>query len=155
MIYPAILLAMLVTTPRESGCECWWTLRRGDQFMRLDSPPPFGRVELERCRAVFTGRVVALEPSPLNVREDVEAKVEVLRVWKGPSVSQVIPVTTAASPLGCGFPFQVGETYLFFIDEHFATPVVRITRCSRTKAISEAATEIKVLEELFGVSQGK
>ncbi|MBL9023834.1 MAG: hypothetical protein JNL21_16690 [Myxococcales bacterium] len=85
---------------------------------------------------------------PFEARDLLAATFASARTFKGPAHKQHM-VTTRAHAATCGFPFQIGETYLVFAtwDE---TEALKVHRCSRTALVEDAAGD--VVELLGGAS---
>jgi hypothetical protein len=96
--------------------------------------------------AVFSGVVTAIVPEEERIRH---VFVEVLEVWKGESPEgALVRVDTSADTASCGFPFQVGETYVIFASngsDGLGTLSTNLCTATGTVSPSEAA-------ELFGPS---
>ncbi len=109
---------------------------------------------LEASDAVFIGTVEGfaeiLEALPLTPDVDQEPVVAPRRLvrfrslgsWKG-GAGDVIEVRIGLSTADCGFPFEVGETYLVFA----AAEGSRLTTssCSRTALIEDAVQDLLAL----------
>ena len=96
--------------------------------------------------AVFSGKVVSIESdSDLpNKRYASKVKIEVDSLWKG-DLSETVIVQTGIGGGDCGFPFEVGESYLIYAygsakDNSLGTGI-----CSRTQRLAQAAEDLKVL----------
>jgi hypothetical protein len=121
------------------------------------APPGTPIQELNRSGAVFAGKVVAIDaPSNLPIlttsfpfinflsssADPVSVTFDVSDVWKGPAYRQLV-VTTVRDSASCGYPFQVGETYLVYATEQGAELTTNL--CSRTNSISQAQSDLVAL----------
>lgn len=104
--------------------------------------------------AVFIGTVEGLAEvlEPLALSQDAReptvgaprriVRLEVLGVWKGPR-SEKAEIRTGLSTADCGFPFEVGETYLVFANDDEGR--LSTGSCSRTAAIEAAIEDLLAL----------
>jgi MYXO-CTERM domain-containing protein len=103
---------------------------------------PFGLAEaFARNSVVFLGRVESIESfeaTDLRVAAFASA-----RTFKGPAQNQHV-VKTRAHAATCGFPFQIGETYLVFATRD-ETEALKVHRCSRTALVEDAAGDVAEL----------
>ena len=106
-----------------------------------DSVAEMTRKERKASSAVFLGEVLSVVK--VSELENV-AKIRVEVKWKGVKTSEV-NVSTGIGGGDCGFLFEVGEKYLIYVSKSkngaFTTNI-----CSRTKPLSEAREEIKILQ---------
>jgi hypothetical protein len=93
-------------------------------------------------KAVFSGEVMEInkifQKSHISV-----VKIKVKESWKGQLSKQVI-INTRTDGAACGYPFEVGKSYLIFAgssdDGNLTTGL-----CSRNSEIEEAEEELKML----------
>lgn len=93
--------------------------------------------------ALFEGTVTAISS---NTETDFGGRAVALtieRAWKGVSGSSVT-VATASNSAACGYPFQVGETYLVYGYRSKAGKL-QVSLCSRTTPIGDAKAQLKLL----------
>lgn len=101
---------------------------------------PAGAVEAAAgAAAVFEGQVTKISAVDAQTQR-VELKVP--RAWKGVSSEQVA-VTTPAESAACGYPFQLGESYLVYASA--GGDGLRVVHCSRTRSIAEADADVAAL----------
>jgi MYXO-CTERM domain-containing protein len=87
--------------------------------------------------AIFEARVSAVEPldpnlggGPLRVRLDVVQR------FRGSVEHEHVEVQTAGSSASCGFPFELGRSYLIYADG--PSDALRVGLCSATKRMEDA-----------------
>jgi hypothetical protein len=144
-IFTLLLLeaALVVCIPStSSACSC--------------SDFPSHREEFKSAKAVFVGRVLAIEkqlPIPEvfdgEVPEVVYAiRLEVEKSWKGPKTGQVV-VWLHASSISCSsWKFRSNERYLIYAREYKRILIVQ-TWCSRTRPLERNdAKSIREYNEL-------
>ncbi len=91
--------------------------------------------------AVFSGRVLEITKQPQNFY--ISVKLLVIDSWKG-SLPKEITVTTGLGNGDCGYPFEVGESYLIYAngsDENKLSTNI----CQRTDSLLEKPQDIKIL----------
>jgi hypothetical protein len=97
----------------------------------------------EQADVVFTGGVSAIDPD-LAVPDVLQVTLGVSNGWKNTAPGLTLRVTTAANGATCGFPFQLGETYLVFAKRAQADQLPQqlyVSLCSGTKTLSEATAQ--------------
>jgi hypothetical protein len=94
---------------------------------------------LKESKAVFTGKVTAIEKLTIL---SVKVTMKVDRVWKK-DLPETVILFTGVGKGDCGYPFKEGESYLIYEDSSSNSLVVNI--CSRTKLLSKADEELKIL----------
>ena len=95
--------------------------------------------------AVFTGKVLQITEHP----EDgyISVKLEIMNLWKG-NYSKEIMVSTGLNDGNCRYYFKTGETYLVYAysTNMYSSPdILETTMCSRTRSLSGAKADIKIL----------
>ena len=100
--------------------------------------------ELENADAVFSGKVVKVEPFTEGFQK-LRVTFELDRVWKGLAEGDRVTLTTAADSATCGYPFEKGKSYLVYAygEEGELTG----TLCSRTALLKEAKEDLEALGE--------
>lgn len=110
--------------------------------------------------AVFSGEVVEIVPfhveyeSATVPRPPIGSRLVSIRIdrsWVGGS-SGVVQVHTGKGDADCGFPFRVGEQYLVYARD--VSGRLQASACSRTRLLSDAAEDLKYLDELSKPSPG-
>lgn len=101
---------------------------------------------VEQSKAVFSGKVLAIEPKVLDINGILDHKIavhfEVEATWKGMNETQAIVLTNLGEP-SCGYTFQLGETYLVFAyDYDFKENMLQTSSCSLTKKLTDATSEL-------------
>ena len=100
--------------------------------------------QLKDSQAVFSGEVIKITDVPAS--RDVLVKIRLLESWKE-SLPDEINIATDRSPGSCGYPFEVGKSYLVFAhrsDEGNLTTGL----CLRNRELQKAAEELKILDEI-------
>jgi hypothetical protein len=129
----AVALSLLAVAPAAEACSC--------------APPGDPRAELEHADAVFSGRVVEVEPGEqergfrrLAVRFALDA------VWKGLPEGDEATVRTAEHGAACGYSFEPGEEYLVYA---YAIESGELTTglCTRNAPRSRATDDLAALGE--------
>jgi hypothetical protein len=91
--------------------------------------------------AVFSGRVLEITKQPQNFY--VSVRLLVVDSWKG-NLSKEITITTGLGNGDCGYPFEVGESYLIYAngsDENKLSTGI----CHRTNNLLENSQDLKIL----------
>jgi hypothetical protein len=102
-----------------------------------------------RADAVFVGHVVSIESSSPGGRIVGLAVVEAFR---GFQLSQVTLVT-GYSGADCGYPFQMGESYLVYAHRS-PTGELSTSICSRTRPAANASDDLAYLRSLAAIKPG-
>lgn len=93
--------------------------------------------------------------TPLSFWDTMKSRrfeIQVMESWKGPEVNKVVAVFTASDDAGCGYPFELGKTYLVYAYQHEGDYVVSL--CSRTRSLEKAYFDLKYLRGLSGAQLG-
>ncbi|HKU43626.1 MAG TPA: hypothetical protein VJR89_35930 [Polyangiales bacterium] len=123
------------------------------------APPPSATEARDQASAVFEARVTQLtpgsasdEPGPSddNLRGgsgEVEVTLRVTQAWKGVS-TETVRVRTRSDSAACGFPFEVGRSYLVYANQS-TTPdtavPLEVLRCGRSRPADEAEEDFAAL----------
>ncbi len=123
-----LMLGVLMAAPApSSACTC------GPDY------PPTPQEEFEQSTAVFTGRVLSIEPLPFGAA-DVE--IQVYLGWKGITGSRMVVYNDSGSMCGYEY-FEVGGEYLVYAR---GTPESPSTwQCGRTTTIESAGEDLEAL----------
>jgi hypothetical protein len=106
-------------------------------------PPP--QEALEEATAVFSGEVVSIDPVDDDPGEQyIAATFAVDRAWKGVESSPVI-VETHQDEGVCGFPFEVGETYIVYAHSNGSPLTTALYH--RTQLLERAGEDLDALGE--------
>jgi hypothetical protein len=131
-----VVIFTLTTFPifarAESSCAC--AIKYSDDAKQV-------KYERKKFKAVFSGQVLDIKEKGEN---DLEVIFSVKESWKNAKVSQISVFTVKPMPASCGYDFVKGETYVVFAwksDED----KLRTYICSRTKLLSEATLDLRVL----------
>lgn len=109
---------------------------------------PSAESELERSKAVFSGKVLDIKDRNVNGYMTKSVIFEVTNTWKGVEESQVI-ITTGEGGGDCGYPFIEGQEYLVYAiesDMYGGKSLVTII-CDRTNKLSTLQNDLEVLGE--------
>ncbi|WP_436238985.1 hypothetical protein [Paenibacillus sp. LjRoot153] len=132
-----ILIVMSLVLPSKSyACSC--ALQTDLQTDPIKA--------VEQSKAVFSGKVLAIEPKVLDINGILDHKIavhfDVEKSWKGMNQTQAIVLTNLGEP-SCGYTFQQGETYLVFAyDYDFKENMLQTSSCSLTKKLTTATLEL-------------
>jgi outer membrane protein assembly factor BamB len=118
----------------------WPTVKNGRVYLAMRSP----KSAFSKAKAVFSGKVHAIQAmdSEIGSFQTINIAVELDRVWKGPSESKVVIETTNT---GFGYPFQVGQSYLFYCHRSPGSGPLSASRLSRTQPVEEARADLELL----------
>ena len=144
-ILPAILAVIALSAEVAVACSCL--------------PIPDSAIaELERHDNVFSGRVRSV-----NVETDEERNspvlfvdFEVRQVWKGEEIGASTTVLTRPTGVECGFSFELGKEYLVYAswnNEAMRLGYAKVSVCSRTRLLSEAAGDLSELGVPTSIAQ--
>jgi hypothetical protein len=111
--------------------------------------------ELRRSTAVFVGKVIHIEVPRLTgflytSRDPMIATFQISKVWKGPATRTTDVRTQFVGTCGC--KFTEGEDYLVYANGSNQQLVT--DRCTRTKPISEAISEVAALGKAETIETG-
>lgn len=113
---------------------------------RCIQPPPPAEA-LTKASAVLVGKVTALDRD----NQGVAVTIEVDRAWKGITAKTIIVRTNQGTGADCGFPFEMGKSYLVYTNSPQAKegeqPTLSTNTCTRTCHIDQAADDLKALGE--------
>ena len=96
---------------------------------------------MKDARAVFSGRVLEINDKPQS--REVFVKIKVEKSWKG-NFFEEATVTTERSPTECGYPFEVGKSYLVYANGSDESNLIT-GLCLRNTELQKATDELKIL----------
>ena len=98
--------------------------------------------------AMFSGRVIAIEPAPPGSGQTQAVRFAVEHAGRGTSGGQAVILSTPQNGVNCGMTFEVGQRYVVYA---YADGGGRLATnmCSSLQA-SRAAAELAFLEEVEG-----
>ena len=99
------------------------------------------KIERKSSDAIFIGEVLEVKDNKFSFI----VKIKVESNWKGDKDAEVT-IFTGKGGGDCGYPFQVGESYLIYaskLDNGNLTTNI----CRRTKLLSESQDDIKILNK--------
>ena len=124
-----LALALVLAAAPAAACTCDTIPSPDEAFAASDG--------------VFEATVDFVRPADFDVSVDLVVQ----RSWKGVRTVRVT-LRTFADQAACGFPFQVGATYLVYATDLAATgePAAwRTGLCTRTRPIGDAAEDLAFL----------
>ena len=92
--------------------------------------------------SVFIGKVMRVRERTRNVK----VSFKVYKLYKGTQDDVAVVLTSFPNDMGQGYPFQEEEQYLVFTYAQDGRDYTNL--CTRTKLLSEAATDIKILDKI-------
>lgn len=95
--------------------------------------------------SIFAGRVVKIEPNEDSERGGYTVTFEVSEAWKGVR-DPILKVNTAGNSAICGYAFKNGQDYLVYATKEPGYDL-RVSLCSRTQPLDQAAEDLKELGE--------
>jgi hypothetical protein len=123
------LIGLLITATPAVACD-------------FDAPPP-PQEALDEAAAVFSGEVIEIEPVDDDPSEQYLAVTfDVHRVWKGVERSPVM-VETHRDEATCGYPFEVGESYLVYAHSNGSPLTTALYH--RTRPLERANEDLEAL----------
>lgn len=117
-----VMLAALVHATSAGACSC--------------ALKPPAAEEFARSKSVFEAKVVSSKSTPPRLKTTLH----VIRGWKG--VAAGSPDIVVDQDTLCGFPFELGKTYVVYASED--SGAVSVSLCSRTTASDIAAERTKL-----------
>jgi hypothetical protein len=102
--------------------------------------PPTPAEARNLSEAVVVGKV--LEVAPNGKGSGFVVKLQVEQSWKGPSCTEMT-VATGRGDGDCGYPFEVGKSYLVYAHKDGET--LRTNICTRTKPLDVADEDLTAL----------
>lgn len=157
LLFAGLLLATLASAPAARACTCM--------------PPGPPLQELEKADAVFSGRVLTIEPQHPEAEDApiqgfvarLRVTLEVDKVWKGLEEGEdgngngngngTVQLLTASQSAMCGYSFTEGERYLVYAyrsrqqEDQDGPEVLTATLCSRTAPLERAEGDLEALGE--------
>jgi hypothetical protein len=100
--------------------------------------------------AVFVGRVVSIESSPIGAGRLLQFAV--VETFRGVRLSQVTLVT-GYGQADCGYPFRMGESYVVYAHRS-PEGQLSASSCTRTRPLAEASEDLSYLRSLAAVVPG-
>jgi hypothetical protein len=129
LLASVILTALFATMSPAYACD-------------FEEPPP-PQEALNAATAVFAGEVIEIEPAEDDPSgQFLAVTFEVDRVWKGVEFSPVT-VETHRNEGVCGYPFEVGESYLVYAHSNRSPLMTALYH--RTTHMDQAGEDLEVL----------
>ncbi|MBO0861220.1 MAG: hypothetical protein J2P21_22585 [Chloracidobacterium sp.] len=119
----------------------------------------------QKAKVIFVGKVISVEDptlaeAPLQPRiydlvRPIQVRFTVERVYLGKKINE-IEIGTRTGGLEWGYEFKVGETYLVYAQESETEQKVLIVKgCGRTRLISDATEDLRLLDTKAKDQQGR
>jgi 5-hydroxyisourate hydrolase-like protein (transthyretin family) len=146
----AMVVAVAIgMAPPAFGCSCSQPSSPCASIMDKEAVIFIGTpVAAEPATFTSTG-IVALGPragEPVTQREDAVRYRFTVHEWLHANIdAPTIALITATDTAACGYPFQIGESYLVYA--HESTNGLRAGFCSRTGPVAERQDDITLLRE--------
>ncbi|WP_409344739.1 hypothetical protein [Paenibacillus sp. MBLB4367] len=140
-----IALTMLKVIVLTVLFACLYSLQPKTGYACSCAGPLSVQQELQSKTAVFSGKAVSVNVQKGLLRssaDPVAVTLEVDRVWKG-EIGRKQTVYTAMDGASCGFKFETGREYVIYA--HSGNDKLETSICSRTKLLSAAAEDSKLL----------
>lgn len=99
------------------------------------APMPTVQEQYRDAGAVFAGKVI-------NIKTDGKLSTvsfQVTSAWKGVTTNQ-ITIKTPSELTACGYPFQIGKSYLVYTTANLTSNI-----CMRTNELSKAQEDLSIL----------
>ncbi len=147
----ALLTLILVSTANMYACTCIKIQASLDEKVKY---------EFSKSDLIFTGKVIDKEIKSngqyISTADPVIYTLEIIYKIKGNIETRTIEIISARSVGSCGYPFQVGESYLVYsiISDHWSAITekksVFITgQCRRNQKLKETQKrELNILKKL-------
>lgn len=118
-------------------------------------PLPQPEQAFSEATLVFSGTVVGFSDAD-STDFMMFVNFEVRRVWKGPANGhqevQTAGYEGVPNTAACGYPFQVGETYLVYAHAYGPDGEIEASTCTRTRLVADASEDLAFLGEGTTVS---
>ena len=121
---------------------CFLAGPRSVEASSCAEPPPIEEA-YAGASSVFVGKVMMVRERTRNVK----VSFKVYKVFKGALDDVSVVVTSFSNDMGQGYPFQPEEQYLVFT--YLQEGRDHTNLCTRTKPLSEASTDIKILDRIL------
>lgn len=105
--------------------------------------PPSIEEAYAGASSVFAGKVMMVRERTRNVK----VSFKVYKVFKGALDDVSVVLTSLPNDMGQGYPFQPEEQYLVFT--YLQEGRDHTNLCTRTKPLSEASADIKVMDSIL------
>lgn len=120
----------------------FFVLGATDAFACSCAKPREVEEEYKTAVAVFSGKVISVAQSAGSTK----VKIRVEKIWKG-GLSKTIEIRGGGM---CGYNFTAGKKYLIYASGTIENGL-SASLCSRTKNLSDAAEDLKVLNKINSV----
>ena len=114
------------------------------------------------CQGTWTADAVSTASAVAVVRPSageetfgtLRVRLAVDRVFRGDIPPGEMEIATGSSGASCGYTFVVGERYLVHAHQSPKSPMLTVSRCSRTRLLAEAQEDLAYLERLDVLAPG-
>jgi hypothetical protein len=111
------------------------------------------KYELKESKAVFAGTVLNITERKSGPFEGyLQVTLKVKQSWKRAKAITVSVITSPPSKVvassyvaNCGYPFQVGESYLVYVESMSRFGQMSTGSCSRTRKLVDATEDLRIL----------
>ncbi|MBI5024556.1 MAG: hypothetical protein HZC18_06080 [Candidatus Omnitrophica bacterium] len=121
---------------------CWMSTTTVALASSCAEPPPVEE-SYAISSSVFVGKVMMVRERTRNVK----VSFKVYKVFKGTLDDVSVVLTSLPNDIGQGYPFHPEEQYLVFT--YLQEGRDHTNLCTRTKPLSEASTDIKILDRIL------
>lgn len=121
---------------------CFLAGSRSVEASSCAEPPPIEEA-YAGASSVFVGRVMMVRERTRNVK----VSFKVYKVFKGALDDVSVVLISLPNDMGQGYPFQLEEQYLVFT--YLQEGRDHTNLCTRTKPLSEASVDIKILDRIL------
>jgi hypothetical protein len=125
-------------------CALLWTPAVSVAHACKCAEPEAPSAALASAQAVFQGEVAAIDDSG----SERLVTLHVPKAWKGIESAEEVRVSTRKESAACGFPFELGQSYMIYaqkVEPTLPGVSLQVLRCGRTRPIAEAEADIHEL----------
>lgn len=105
---------------------------------------------IENYESIFSAKVLNITDIPESCYKGdclaVTVELEIIENFREANMDTITVYTGKYTP-SCGYPFEVGNSYLVYVSNQNEN--YNVSLCSRTSLLEKAADDIKLLNELF------
>lgn len=135
IIFLSLIIGLLIFNQTDVlACSCDLSVPKSSLKQQVNKAK-------KKSNAVFSGKVLEIIKQPLHHYISVRLLVE--NSWKGTLLKE-ITITTGLGGGDCGYPFEIGKSYLIYAngsDENKLSTNI----CQRTTNLPDAIEDLKIL----------